>query len=294
MGRTAEALNHAEKKRAGDGKTPAARMPRSRGKWADWFGAARETSSDLVTEFATPTPPVEIVPGMSEEIVAYYERSSLKSEQYRSLRTRLLNANPRDEHRIFAISSAVPREGKSVTSANLGFSFGEIPHLKVLIVDGDLRQARMSRLLNVAKSPGLADYLQGHVAFQDIIQPTPLPNLFFVAAGKTRGKSATELLSRKTSEAAFLRFRKDFHYTIVDTPPATTVADVRVIGRMTNGVIFVIRMNRTPEPLARRAIKHILSNNVPIIGGLVIAEDDRTSGYGRQYSYYKYYKEDGT
>jgi protein-tyrosine kinase len=222
--------------------------------------------------------------------VSYYERSSLKSEQYRSLRTRLISANTQNEHQVFAVSSAVPREGKTVTSVNLGFSLAEIPHLKVLIVDGDFRQGRVSKLTNVEDKPGMADLLQGNATFEEVVRPSPIPNLSIIPAGKTGGRSATELLSRKTSRATFDRIRREFHYTVVDTPPANALADIGIIGQMSTGVIFVIRMHRTPEPLARRAIKHIQSYNVPIIGGLLVGEDASSTGYGKQYNYYRYYK----
>ena len=62
---------------------------------------------------------VELVEGLSESLVPFYEHSSLVTEQYRSLRTRLLSQNPHYEHKVIAITSAVPKEGKSVTTLNL-------------------------------------------------------------------------------------------------------------------------------------------------------------------------------
>ena len=58
---------------------------------------------------------------------------------------------------------------------------------------------------------------------------------------------------------------------------------------MTHGMIFVIRMHRTYEPLARRAIKLLTGNNVPILGSVVIGEDQALAGYGRRYQYERYY-----
>lgn len=261
-------------------------------KWSNWYGVAQPTDDDHEDIGDRATTVVKPVAGMSEEIVAYYERSSVRSEQYRSLRTRLMTGNARQQHRVIGITSAVPREGKSVTAANLAFSIAEIPHFKTLIVDGDFRQARLAKLLNIDATVGLADVLRGCTTLERVIKPTPLPNLFFMPAGRTRGNSATELLSRQTARAAFARFQRDYHYTIVDTPPATTVADVGIIGQMTFGVIFVVRMHRTSEPMARHAIKHILNNNVRILGGLLIGEDDPSSGYGRQYND-AYYNDEG-
>ncbi len=287
MGRLAEAMERAEHERVGnDPQGPRVRIePR---KWSSWYGTAKQEAMRepiIVAESASVAKPVA---GMSEEIVCYYKRSSLRSEQYRSLRTRLLSANPRREHRIYAISSAVPKEGKSVTTVNLSFCLAEIPHLKVLIVDCDFRQSKLGQLLNIKSKVGLADLLCGRASFEEIIHPTPVPGLFYVPVGRTMGRSATELLSRDSARSAFERFRRDFNYTVVDTPPASTVADVGIIGQMTFGIIFVVRMNRTPEPVAQRALKHIANNNVPIIGGLLVGDDETTGGYGRKYGYYAY------
>ncbi len=288
MGRIAEALQRAERRRWGESHE----LDGIKRHWSNWYGAAEIATPDQPELQPRALSPPDPVAGMSETIVSYYQRSSPRCEQYRSLRTRLISANPRREHRIYTISSAVPKEGKSITAVNLAFSMAEIPGSKVLLVDADFRRAALARLLNRKSAPGLAELLDGRESPNDVIHATALPNLVFVPAGKTRGRSATELLSGKRTRTAFARFQRDYNYTIVDTPPVTTVADVGIIGQMTHGVIFLIRMHRTPEPLARRAIKEILNNNITIIGGLLIGEDDPTTGDGRQYDYDRYYSKE--
>ncbi len=293
MGANAEAIERARKDRGDDTASRIGDAAEQMRKWSNWYGIAKPTTVGAAESAGdTGGAPGAIVEGMSDEIVAYYAPSSVRSEQYRTLRTRLISGNTRNENRVFAVTSAVPREGKSVTTTNLAFTLAEIPHLKVLIVDGDLRQGRIARMLNTKSSPGLADVLRGEAGIDDAVQPTPLPNLFVIPAGRTRGRSATELLSRKIARSVFTRFQREYQYTIVDTPPATTVADIGVIGQMTSGVLFVIRMHRTAEPIARHAIKHILGNNIKILGGLLIGENDPSSGYGRRYNYYPYYQDE--
>lgn len=292
MGRIADALARAERRRGDVSALEALPVSSAMNRWAHWYGTARNVGSEESFSDSASAPPAPPVEGLSKEIVCYYDRSSMVSEQYRALRTRLLSANPYHEHRVYAISSAVPKEGRSVTAVNLAFSLAEVRHLKTLIVDGDFRHSSLAKLLNTKKGPGLADVLQDKAAYEDVVRPTPVPNLFFVAAGETHGRSAPDLLSTRVAQATLGRFQKEFHYTIVDTPPATTFADVGILGQMTSGVILVIRMHRTPEPLARRAIKHLTNNNIPIIGSVVIGDDDAMGGYGRQYRYYRYYKDD--
>lgn len=228
--------------------------------------------------------------GINEAIVPFYDRSSVISEQYRSLRTRLLTQNPQNDHRVLAISSSIPQEGKSVSTVNMGMILSEIRHLKVLCVDGDFRRSSLCDLLDIRPKVGLADLLQDEATYEEIITPTPIPNLYFVAAGQTRGRAAAELLASQRTSSIFRRFQSDFHYTLVDTPPATTVTDVNIIGQMCSGVIIVVRLNVTPEPIARRAVRLLKANNIPILGCLLIGRDDRGPGYNYQYNYYRYYR----
>lgn len=236
---------------------------------------------------------VAIVDGLSESLVPFYERSSLITEQYRSLRTRLLSQNPNYEHRIIAITSAIPKEGKSVTTLNLGCILAEIRHLKVLVIDGDFRRSSLSYLLNQPPGPGLADVLNGEATYEQVIRKTPIPNLMFIPAGSTNGRSPAELLTAASASPTFRRMQNDFHYTIVDTPPATTVTDVGIIGQMCTGVIVIIRLNRTHEAAAKRAIRLLQVNNIPIIGSLLVGRDSLGGrygyGYGYRYNYYRYY-----
>jgi capsular exopolysaccharide synthesis family protein len=228
---------------------------------------------------------------LSESLVPFHERSSLVTEQYRSLRTRLLSQNPHYEHRVLAITSPVPKEGKSVTTLNLGCILAEVRHLKVLVVDGDFRRSSLAGMLNQPKEPGLAEVLGGTAEFDEVIRPTPIPNLSFIPAGSTQERSAPELLTATNARSIFKRMQDDFHYTVVDTPPAMTVTDVGIIGQLCTGVILVVRLHRTDESAAKRATRLLQVNNVPIVGCVLVGRDAPPSRYGYEYGYaYNYYR----
>lgn len=239
---------------------------------------------------------VKLTEGLSESLVPFHERSSLVTEQYRSLRTRLLSSNPNYEHRIIAITSAVPKEGKSVTTLNLGCILAEIRHLKVLVVDGDFRRSSLAQMLNQPSGPGLAEVLDGSATYDEVIRSTPIPNLSFMPAGSTNNRSAAELLTAASASSTFRRMQNEFHYTIVDTPPATTVTDVGIIGQMCTGVVVIVRLHRTHEAAAKRAVRLLQVNNIPIVGCLLVGRDSPLGGYygygygyGYRYNYYRYY-----
>jgi len=304
MGRIADALKRAEQERRQKLGGAAASAP-----W-DWSAPSVRAPSEITAPTADPaealesestsktplTEPAPLVEGLSESLVPFYERSSLVTEQYRSLRTRLLSQNPNYEHRVIAITSAVPKEGKSVTTLNLGCILAEIRRLKVLVVDGDFRRSSLAHMLNQPTGPGLAEVLAGDATYEQVLRSTPIPNLMFMPAGSTKGRSAPELLTAASAIPAFKRMQNEFHYTIVDTPPATTVTDVGIIGQMCSGVVMIVRLHRTHEAAAKRAVRLLQVNNIPVLGCLLVGRDAPGSrysygyqyGYGYRSNYYRY------
>ncbi|MGB2988053.1 MAG: CpsD/CapB family tyrosine-protein kinase [Phycisphaerae bacterium] len=295
MGRIADALKRAEQER----RPAVASSPERSGveDIAPESPALTPGQEPLATPGEDPQPDehVQVVEGLSESLVPFYEPSSLITEQYRSLRTRLLSQNPHYEHRVIAVTSAVPKEGKSVTALNLGCILAEIRHLKVLVVDGDFRRSSLAQMLNQPASPGLAQVLGEEVTFDEVLRRTPIPNLTFLPAGSTSKHSAAELLTAAGVKPVFKRMQKEFHYTIIDTPPATTVTDVGIIGQMCTGVIVIVRLHHTQEAAAKRAVRLLQVNNIPIAGCMVVGRDVPVGqygygyGYGYRYKYYRYY-----
>ncbi|MBN1512441.1 MAG: CpsD/CapB family tyrosine-protein kinase [Phycisphaerae bacterium] len=287
MGRIAEALKKAERERqlasTAEPSTPTAPRPEAP---PDPTANPAAVSTDVQSV----RPVRSVSEGMSEALVAYYDTSSMITEQYRSLRTRLLSMNSGSEPQVLAVTSAVPREGKSVTALNLAVILSEIQHLRVLVIDGDFRRSSLARLLNQPGAPGLADMLRGQATLESIIQPTAMPNLMFAPAGKMGNRSAADLLSSETLARTLRKLQTQYQYIIVDTPPATTVTDVGVIGQLCHAVVMVIRMNRTPGPVVRRAVRMLQVNNIPVAGCVLVGRNERNTRYGYYYGYYPYYR----
>ena len=294
MGRIADALKRAEEERCLAMNTSPAQSATMTAVSAGVDRPAPTDGPGERTDTDELDPDLALAQGLSEALVPFFEPSSLVTEQYRALRTRLLSQNPTYEHRVLAITSAVPKEGKSVTTLNLGCVLAEIRHLNILVVDGDFRRSSLANMLNQEDGPGLAEVLSGDATYDQVIRDTPIKNLKFIPAGCTGRRSAAELLTAASAQLAFKRMRNDFHYTIVDTPPATTVTDVGIIGQMCTGVIVIVRLHRTHDAAARRAVRLLQVNNIPIIGCMVVGRDspaDRYGygyGYGYYYNYYRY------
>jgi capsular exopolysaccharide synthesis family protein len=217
---------------------------------------------------------------VDEALVAFHDRGAPITEAYRSLRTRLLTANPNKDHQVIAVTSATPKEGKSVSALNLCAVLAEVRHLKILAVDADLRYSSLATMLGLPPAPGLASVLNGATKYNDVVQRTPLPNFDLLPAGETAECAASALLTSSLLPALLNQARKDYDYTIVDTPAAAQGTDVGMIGQLCNGAIMVVRLHRTQEAAAKRAVRLLQVNNVPILGCVLIGRDSTTAQPG--------------
>jgi capsular exopolysaccharide synthesis family protein len=224
---------------------------------------------------------------IDDALVAFHERYSPTSEQYRSLRARLLNMNPRHVHQAIAVTSSIPQEGKSVTAINLSMVTAEGSDHRVCLVDADFRRASIARMLGLSPSPGLAELIRGTAKLSDVLRPSPLPNLKVITAGSASDKRYGELLGTSAVRSVLADLRETFDYSFLDTPPVNTVSDVSMLAPHCDGAIIVIEMRRTPEPSVQEAVRTLQTTNVKILGCLLSRYDDqRGHYYERYYSYY--------
>jgi capsular exopolysaccharide synthesis family protein len=225
----------------------------------------------------TPPPPWDVHP----MVVSAHDRSSLITEQYRAARTWLLRRNTTGKRSCIAVTSSVPREGKSVTTANLAVAMAEVRHMNVLAVDCDFRQGSLAKLFKLPNSPGLSDVLAGRAQLSDVITRTPLGNLSLLPAGTCQDLNPTELLNSTEAVRVFDEIRESYHYTLVDTPPVQWLSDVGVIGALCSGIVLVVRMNKTASHLVRQSYHWLQANNLEVLG--CIAAD--CSAKGARYEY---------
>ena len=296
MGRIAEALKKAERERtryfAGPGLdrfgTPTESIEPDHEIGQDRLGG--DVSSSSVLKFGQhgslrfsgstmlgPPPPWDVHP----TLVAVHDRSSTITEQYRAARTWLLRRNASGQRPCVAITSSVPREGKSVTTANLSVVMAEVRHLAVLAIDCDFRQGSLAKMFKMPNSPGLSDVLAGRATLEEAISVTPLGNLSVLTAGTSQDLNPPELLNSQTAARVFDEIRERYHYTLVDTPPVQWLSDIGVIGALCSGIVMVVRMNKTASHLVRQSVHWLQANNLNVLG--CIAADCNRKGVRYEY-----------
>ncbi len=174
------------------------------------------------------------------------------TEEFRTLRSRLYSAREKMALKKILVTSALPKEGKSFTAANLAQVLARQHGRRVLLIDADLRGPRLHKMLGTTSSPGLADYLQDRSDEFSIMQRGPMENLFFIPSG-TEISDPSELVANGRLRILMQRVEPLFEWIIVDSPPAVPVSDSSVLARVCDGVLMVVRSNATPVDMARRA-----------------------------------------
>jgi capsular exopolysaccharide synthesis family protein len=243
-------------------------------------------SPPVAQPFFVSAPPV-VPDDVGPEVVVFHDPGSPIAERYRSARTRLVTGNPGGSARVFAVTSSQPREGKTVTTANLGFSLAELRHLRVAMIDCDFRRRGLSTLFNVKDRPGIAEVIRGERTLADVCVPVVRDNLFLVPTGDPGSISPSELLTGARAVAVFREINERFHYGLIDTPPTDTTADIGLIAPLCHSVVIVLRMSRTPEHLLRRCVRMLQANHVEIAGSILVGYCEKTMGYTDTHDYYE-------
>jgi capsular exopolysaccharide synthesis family protein len=223
-------------------------------------------------------------------VVAFHDRYSAICEQYRSVRARLITMNTNRTPRVLAITSAIPEEGKSVSTLNLSLVMAEGGEHRIAIIDADFRRTSIARMLGISESPGLAEVLRNEVPLEEALQPTPFPNLKVLPAGNVPDGVYGELLGGPNVNAVLAELRQSFDYAFLDTPPITTVSDVCLLAPQCDGAIIVVQMRRTPEPTVQQAVRTLQANNVKVLGSILSRFRERAAGYYDHYYSSYYYR----
>ena len=219
------------------------------------------------------------------------------NEAFRVLRTNIEFMNKgNDSSTVLLFTSYNQGSGKTYLSMNLAISFA-LKGKKVLVIDGDLRHASLSKYV---KSPkvGLTNYLAQQVdSLDEIIVPFEgQENLYLIPVG-LNPPNPTELIGDARFGQMMETLRERYDYIIVDCPPIDIVADTQIIEKYTDRTLFVVRaglMERGMlDDLDRIYEEQRFKNMALVLNGS--SENNGRYGYryGYKYGYYhsySYYK----
>ncbi|WP_374468804.1 GumC family protein [Phenylobacterium sp.] len=211
------------------------------------------------------------------------------AEAFRNLRAFLMISAPHEESKLIAITSAVPREGKSLTSFCLARTLA-LSGSRVVIVDCDLRQRGVTKLIG-ARDVGLVEVVQDKVPLAEALVHDAKTNLFVLPAA---GKSVPyDLFSNPDTDEVLRELSSQFDYVILDAPPILGVADARILAAKADRVLYLVQWNKTPLRAAQSAVDILQECGANVAGALltkVNVKGQARYGYGDSSDYYGYFK----
>jgi len=175
-------------------------------------------------------------------------------EQYRRLAAVLHEAQLEKGLKTVMVTSAVPREGKTLTVINLALTLSESYARRVLLIDADLRKPSIHEVLGTSNDRGLSDVLRSDRLEPNIIVVSP--KLSVIPAGSVRDNPLAGLASARM-RALVDDFATRFDWVLLDAPPVGLLPDAQVLGRVAQASVFVIRAGVTPYPIVDRAITEL-------------------------------------
>ncbi|BAU42662.1 GumC family protein [Leptolyngbya sp. O-77] len=166
--------------------------------------------------------------------------------------------------KTLVVTSSVPQEGKSQVAANLAMAIAQAGQT-VLLVDADFHHATQHQLWNVNGSVGLAEVLEGRAELIDTIQPVA-PNLELLAAGNLASSTPTAPTPQKLLPVIAAMGQR-YDVVIFDTPALSGAADASTLGKLTDGMLLVVRPTTDVEDL--KATRSLLNLARPHVLGIV-------------------------
>ncbi len=193
-------------------------------------------------------------------------------EAYKTLRTNIRFFLHGNNCKKICITSSAMGEGKSITVLNLAISFAE-DGKKVLLIDADMRRPALARLLVEKAAPGLSNVLAGLASVEDAIRESVYPNLDILFSGDIP-PNPSELLGSEEMSKMLDTLSERYDYILVDTPPINIVADTCVIANMLDGVLYLVRQNKTEKDSVRRGINQLELTGAKLLGFVMNGIDE--------------------
>ena len=190
-------------------------------------------------------------------LATLYDPHSPVSEEYRKLKSALSAYVQGDIfNNVIMVTSSVSGEGKSITSLNLAISLAQELDHTVLLVDADLRKPSIQDLLDIKHSKGLSDHLTDGTPINDLLIKIGVGRLTLLPAG-TPLKNPVELFSSQKLKDFILEIKNRYHdrFIIIDTPPILPFAETRLLSKIVDGIVFVIREGKSTTENINESMK---------------------------------------
>lgn len=216
-------------------------------------------------------------------LYTFQHPTSSAAEAIRAIRTLIELLPKQGQIKRLMVTSALSSEGKTSTIVRLGVAFANLGR-RVVMVDGDLRRPRIHKIFQIDREPGLTSLLEGG-DIDEVVQPTGVPNLFFIPAGAPADHSA-EPLAAGNLDRLLEDLDQRYDLVLIDTPPAALLSDAAILSKRVDGVVMLVREATASRQVVRDALRSLNKVGANILGVVINAVDPQRRRGGKYYSYY--------
>lgn len=218
-------------------------------------------------------------------LIAVSQPRSAYTEQFRSLRTKILEAGERMQMRAFVVTSAGIAEGKTLTALNLAWLLAQTEGIRALVIDSDLRRPCATDYLGIDAQLGLSEVLGGQINLEDAIVRLQPSGLHLLPGGRPRDDVA-ELLSGPSYARILSEVRRMFDYIIIDAPPLGIFTDANVLMSKADAGLLVVRAGKTRYSVVDKLLEQMPKEKVL---GVVLNRTQEQPDEAPYYYQHRYY-----
>lgn len=234
--------------------------------------------------------------GEKIELATMQRRLSSVAESFRATLTSILfSGNGKGSPRMIVVTSASPGEGKTTVAVNLAIASAEAGQ-KVLLIDADTRKPRVHEVFEVPNEGGLTGVLRGE-KWRESVKESGMGGLSVLTAGPGVAGPSNLLYSKHLARLIH-ELKGAFDMVVFDSPPMMQIPDARLLGKITDGVVLVVRAGKTTRDAALAARTRLAEDGVNYIG-TVLNDWEPSAGYtgyygpvGKQNIYHRYFRDE--
>jgi capsular exopolysaccharide synthesis family protein len=217
-------------------------------------------------------------------------------EAINSLKFSLALSNPDIHVKAIQVTSSIPEEGKT----SLALALGRVEAAsgrRAILVDGDLRRSSIVKKLGLESGQkGLSDLVvAGKADIADFILRDEKGGMDYMPVGTAQYANAGDIFSSIRMQHIIDQLKVEYDIVIFDSPPVMAVADARIIGRLMDKTLFVVRWDKTPKKVAKAALEQLKRHGTNVAG--VVLQQVDLERYGRigggSSGYYYHYRRYG-
>lgn len=211
-------------------------------------------------------------------------------EAYNMIRANLLFTGNGRKCPIYAVSSTVPNEGKSMNAMNIAISFS-MTGKRVLLIDADMRKPVVDKYFQLRRENGLSELL-AQLTGTCVYKQTKYESLFIMTAGVVPPNPA-ELMNSHAFDELLKVAATEFDYIFIDTPPIGIISDGLALAEKITGYILVVKGMSTERQRLAETVDMIKRLNGNVVGFVMndIASGSKKKRRGK-YGYYDYYSKE--